>query len=393
VGPNVRFSPMPILRPPCLLLGLLLLVSLACQAAGGLRYPDNLAWRLVTEQEVQQITGCPERLGDEKREAPALFEEPAAPLAAIEAIPDETPVMTVPQTSWEVAPFPTLDPPLPQGIRSDRVTPAGREPVVFSDISTRIGEAPSAALRPRPTALGQQLLGPRSRLPNPFTLRRYHARDRGFFQIALYGGSSGLEAERDYRTLRTAAPNRRTLDGVGSQAFLSVVPLAPESATASEPGPTPSPSPSAPPRQTRAFADLAPFGRPRWDLLDKGLIQARSAPAFQSIPVDLGLPEGLGANPEPVAAPSPTPSPSPPPAVEPPFDGTPDLPTREAGTAPDPDPFGGTVDLEEGGVQVLVAFFPDKGVVLELAMDPRLGDIQALIRVAFLVQSRLLQRW
>ena len=31
--------------------------------------------------------------------------------------------------------------------------------------------------------------------------------------------------------------------------------------------------------------------------------------------------------------------------------------------------------------------------MLELAMDDRIGDTQALMRLAFLVQARLLQRW
>ncbi len=375
------------LRLPCLPLFLILVVALACQAASGeLRYPANLAWRLVTEQEVQEITGCPESLGHEQSKAAPLFDEPGAPLAAIQAIADETPVMTVPRSSWEVAPFPTLDPPLPQGVRSDRVRPEGNTPVVFSDVSTKVVEAPSAALHPRPTALGQQLLGPRSTLPVPFTLRRYHARDRGFFQIALYGGSSGLEAERDFRTLRAAAPNRRKVEGVGSQAFLSVVNQDPR--TQAAPDPTPSPSPGTSGGQAMAFAELEPLGRPRRDLVDKGLIQARSAPAFQSIPVDLGLPDLRGQGPAPGADAQPSPA-----AAEPPPDQPPQAEVEVPSTGANPEPFGGRVNLDEGGLQVLVAWFPEKGVVLELALDSRLGDPQALMRVAFLVQGRLLQRW
>ncbi len=377
---------MNLLRLLCYPVCLFLMATLACQAApDGLRYPRNLAWRLVTEQEIQEFTGCPEDLGGEQQDAEPLFGQPRAPLGAIEAIPDAYPVMTTPQSSWEVAPFPTLDPPLPDGARGDRVKPEGNEPVVFADISTEIAEAPSAALRPRPTALGQQMLAPRSELPHPFTLRRYHARDRGFFQICLYGGSSGLEAERDFRTLRTSAPNRRQVDGVGGQAFLTVIPREPEPTA---PSLTPEPSPPAAPTPGSAFEDIAPFGRVRRDLVDQGLIRASSAPAFQTIPVDLGLPEGFGATPAPATAPEPPPAPEQavPQEVEAPGDTDP-LASRN------PDPFGGSVNLGQGGVQVLVALFPDKGVVLEVAMDDRIGDVQSLMRLAFLIQARLLQRW
>ena len=364
------------MRTPAACLGLLFLgVLLALSALGvraqeGLRYPRDLAWRLVTEKEIQEHSGCPQELGQEQQEADPLFDAPQAPLGAIAALPDKEPVLLTPRSStWEVAPFPSLEPPPPRDLppealkswqdKQARVAPEGQRPVTFADISTETSEAPAAALRPRPTLMGQQLLAPASELPRPFSLRRYHTRDRGFFQVALYGGSSGLGAERDYHTLRAAAPNRKVVDGVGEEAFLSLLPRAP--------APAPEPSPAA----QSAFQEITPLGEVRLDLVDEGLIKASQAPSFQTIPVDLGLPEGLKkdrSQPEPEG-------------------------TEDPLAPPDPDPFGGSVSSGEGGVQVLVAFFPAKGLVLEMAMDDRVGDTQALLRLAFLAQARLLQRW
>lgn len=351
-----------LLRPLLLVLALAVLGAAASADQEDLRYPRNLAWRLVTEQEVREISGCPQALGREEQDAPALFPAPQAPLGGIEAAIDREPVLLQPQTQWDVAPFPSLEPPPPAGLPEEalrkwkeRVAPQGPAPEVFAEVSTDVVEAPSAALRPRATAMGEQFLAPATELPRPFSLRRYHTKDRGFFQVAVYGGASGLTAERDFRTLRAAAPNRRPVPGVGEAAFLALVPR--------PPAPAPAPAPDT------AFESIAPLGEKRLDLVDEGLIKAKSAPSFQSIPVDLGLPEGLHKeHEEPVAA-------------EDPLDKA------------DPEPFGGAVAPGESGTQVLVAFFPSKRLVLELAMDDRIGDSQALVRLALLVQARLLQRW
>lgn len=391
-----RFSP----RPACLFLAAILaLGSLSVQAdPDGLRYPRNLAWRLVTEKEIQEVTGCPEEPGRAQENSEPLFDEPRLPLGAVEAIPNEKPMLTRPQSSWEVAPFPALEPPPPSDlpdqarkIWQERVQPQGVQPVVFADISTDVREAPAAALRPRPTALGQQLLAPEADLPRPFTLRRYHTNTRGFFQIALYGGTSGLTAERHFQTLRAAAPNRRTVEGLGESAFLSLIARQRPAEPAAEPEVAPRPAPE--PSPETAFEDIAFQGPVRYDLLDEGLIRARSAPAFQSIPVDLGLPDNLQPD-SPSQASGPeaaSPDPEVQEAPAEPLESPP--PPRDPLQEPDPDPFGGSARIDEGGIQVLIAFFPRKGVVLELAMDDRIGDTQALMRLAFLVQARLLQRW
>lgn len=360
----MRIPPLP---RALLLLGLLMVALGFALPAGAAdeRYPANLAWRLITEREIQDLTGCPQALGGEETEAAPLFPPPEIPLEGIEAARGLAPVLVRPPSQWDVAPFPTLDPPppsdLPESARAAREAeppaPEGPRPDVFGDISTETREAPSAELRPRTTTVSDALVTPDSTLPVPFSLRRYHTKDRGFFQIALYGGDSGIAAERHYRTLHSAAPNRKPVSGVGDEAFVALLPRpAPEA--------PPAPEPARP-----AFGDIEPVGEKRLDLVDEGLAKARSAPAFQTIPTNLGIPDGLRKD-------------KPQEPTEDPLD-------KEFG----PDPFGGAVTAPGGGVQVLVAFFPSKGVVLEIAMDDRVGDTQNLMRLAFMVQSRLLQRW
>lgn len=361
----------PPLSRPALLMGLLLLAALGFALpalAAEDRYPANLAWRLITEKEIQDLTGCPQPLGREETEAPPLFEPPQTPLGDIETVANREPVLMRPDSQWDMAPFPTLEPPPPKDLPEEAraawearrpTASTGPQPDVFADIGTDHREAPSAQLRPRSTALSEALVTPDAHLPVPFSLRRYHTKDRGFFQVAVYGGESGIAAERHYRTLHAAAPNREPVSGVGEEAFMALVPRvqAPVEPTA------------APEAAGPAFGGIDPIGPKRLDLVDEGLAKAKSAPAFQSIPVDLGVPEGLRKEHQ----------------------------DEEPGQDPldkqDLDPFGGTANASGGGVQVLVAFFPSKGVVLELAMDDRVGDSQSLIRMAFLVQGRLLQRW
>lgn len=359
-------------RPPLsrrtLLMGLLLLAALGFAlpaTAADERYPANLAWRLITEKEIQELTGCPQPLGREESEAPPFFEPPQTPLGGIETMGNRGSVVIRPDSQWDVAPFPTLEPPPPKdqegraAWEARQTASTGPRPDVFSDIGTEHREAPSAQLRPRNTTISDALVTPDDHLPVPFSLRRYHTKDRGFFQVAVYGGESGIAAERHYRTLHAAAPNREPVSGVGEEAFMALVPR-----------PRPPEEPKAAPEEAGpAFGAIDPVGPKRLDLVDEGLAKAKSAPAFQSIPVDLGVPEGLRK----------------------------ERHDEEPGEDPldkqDLDPFGGSANASGGGVQVLVAFFPSKGLVLELAMDDRVGDSQSLIRMAFMVQSRMLQRW
>ena len=64
------------------------------------------------------------------------------------------------------------------------------------------------------------------------------------------------------------------------------------------------------------------------------------------------------------------------------------------------DPFALRPDLSDsknGGkgssLLVLIIHYPEKDTVVELAMDTRMGSLQSLIAMAYLVQGRLLNRW
>ncbi|MBQ7567205.1 hypothetical protein IJT17_00190 [bacterium] len=445
-----------------------------------LRYPDNLAWRLITEREIQQFTNCPELPGYEKTHALPLFSQPLAPLSQIKAAPNGRLPLETPASTWEIAPFPYIAPPAhdsgwqpavagkiiagqaPPAPRPEAETvPSQQTPEVFSEVSP--GESPSAALRPRPRTAGEQLLLPSDRLPEPFSLRRYSTDEHGFFQIALYSGYSSINAEVAYKTLRTASPNRQAISGLGSEAFLSLLELPPDPNSKAER----SRDNKLPPEsfgtgeQEISFAEIEPEGSQRFDLTDEAYIKAKQAPFFNDVPIEAAsltavlpnsLPEALrqtGADapalsairqsdtrdfpmaatgslpnsavsdslPLPAAAPKPM-------AIS--DEGSPDdsaqgqadpmfsSPNEMSLSAPAPafansdsedeqinDPFAERPNLsqtelgqtETPHILVLIMHFPEKDAVVELAMDTRMGTLQNLIAMAYLVQGRFLQRW
>jgi hypothetical protein len=326
------------------------LLSGAPRAEEFVRYPENIAWRLVTEREIQEITGCPESLGDEEKAAPALLEPPSQPLEGIEPAPNSSPYAPPLPSQWAVPPFPQMPPALPADAppearaawEKSAADPEPR-PEVWSELAPEVPQPPSARVRPLEPQPWKPGSGPRE-LPRPFSLRRYHTRSLGFFQIALYGGGTSIRAEADFDALKAAALLREPVEGIGEEAFLVRLHL-----------PAPEPQPSPPAEAAVPFEEVAPVGRPRPDLVDPGLVRARSAPSFQDIPTE------LGAEPRPKEEP----------------------PTA----APPPEPPRGPA------LMVLLAKFPSKGVVLELAMDERLGGLQHLLQIALLVQNRLLTRW
>lgn len=339
------------------------LLLLLVPAASG--YPDNLAWRLVTEGEVQRITGCEEPLENEQSEADPLYEPPRMPLAEIEPYQAEPRALVPPPRQWEVPPWPTVDPALPRDMPPEAaerlrererprafegIPPEEKAPLTWSDLPPVSNPAPSALLRPRPAyrteLLPQSLMG---ELPRPFSLRRYHTRDRGFFQIALYGGETLLTTERTFRILKGSLLDRTPVEGIGEEAFL---------ARLSRPGHRDGAAEASParPQEGVPFASIPADGSSRGDLLDRGLPAAQPAPAWPSIPVYLQT--GAGSEKEP---------------------------PRSAPEGERPPP--------SRGILVLVAHLPAKNLVLELLLDERIGDTQSLIEIAMLVQRRLIERW
>lgn len=450
----------------CALAGLLSAPPL-CAAPSHLRYPDNLAWRLITEREIKNFTNCPEMPGYEKTHALPIFSQPLAPLGGVQVVPNGQLPLEMPSKTWQVAPFPYIAPPdkdsgwqpaVAGTVIAGQAPPSPRPaaepkneqtPSVFNDVLT--SETPSAALRPRARTAGEQLLAPADRLPEPFSLRRYSTDKHGFFQIALYSGYSSINAEIAYKTLRTASPNRQAVSGLGSEAFLSLVELPPDPNSEAERSRehTLSPESFDGSAQEMGFSGIAPEGSQRFDLTDTAFIKARQAPFFNDIPISAAnltealpdsLPEALRSLGDPsLSAPDSLPdaSGSPPKGqkARPAETDTSALPLPAAAPAPlaintdgtasesedsaapsaaDPfaettqaaaddeesaDPFAQRPDLsahtddKNGSLLVLIIHYPEKDTVVELVMDTRMGSLQSLIAMAYLVQGRLLNRW
>lgn len=450
----------------CALAGLLSAPPL-CAAPSHLRYPDNLAWRLITEREIKNFTNCPEMPGYEKTHALPIFSQPLAPLSGVQVAPNGQLPVERRATTWEVAPFPYIAPPdkdsgwhpavagkviagqAPPSPHPEKEPQDEKKPAVFTDVLTL--DTPSAALRPRARTAGEQLLTPADRLPEPFSLRRYGTDKHGFFQIALYSGYSSINAEIAYKTLRTASPNRQAVSGLGSEAFLSLVELPPDPNSEAERSRdhTLTPESFENADQEMGFSGITPEGSQRFDLTDTAFIKARQAPFFNDIPINAAnltetlpetLPEALrslgavsapGSDSQPEAAllPSesqdvqtkktnaaalPLPAAAPAPlAIS--ADGTAaesadSLPVSESDPLTDAaqareneeaiaDPFARRPDLSDkadkkgGSLLVLIIHYPEKDTVVELAMDTRMGSLQSLIAMAYLVQGRLLNRW
>ena len=403
------------------------------------RYPENLAWRLVTERELSLITQCPEDFREREHAAPPLFEAPSLPMSGLEVLTDSASESfassTVPST-WEVPPFAVIGPPLPKQGKSSSALATTSEtssqlknalrpseqaiiPAVFGEISadSSRAELPDPSLRPLRAQYLDKLNRPDAQLPTPFSLRRYHTKSLGFFQIALYGNDKGLLAERAYNTLRAAAPNLRSLKGFGSKAFISFLPA---------------PEPEKPfdletAKGEFTFSALEPEGDVRFDQLDPGLIKSRTAPSFNKIPVT-SLPEGFDEDLRRQLAASqykniridedPTSGQSPYTGVSSGkedqsddksdksndqtnnsnsagelFVGNLTASTNDADSA-DINPFAVKTNFSKDlkGMYVMEIYYPQQSLVCELAADTRFADLRSMLDIALLVQARM-QRW
>ena len=404
------------------------------------RYPENLAWRLVTERELSLITQCPESFREREHSAPPIFEAPSVPMSGLEVFTDSTPESftsnAVPST-WEVPPFAVIGPPLPEkekGSSSDaqdaskasgsfknafRPSDPVVVPAVFGEISadSSRAELPDPNLHPLKAQYLAKLNRPDTQMPTPFSLRRYHTKSLGFFQIALYGNNKGLLTEQIYNTLKAAAPNLRSLKGFGSKAFISFLPA---------------PEPEKPfdletAKGEFTFSALEPEGDVRFDQLDPGLIKSRTAPSFTKIPVT-SLPEGFDEDLRRQLAASqykniridedPTSGQSLYAGVSSGkedqsddksdksndqtnnsnsagelFVGNLTASTNDADSA-DINPFAVKTNFSKDlkGMYVMEIYYPQQSLVCELAADTRFADLRSMLDIALLVQARM-QRW
>lgn len=309
-------------------------------------FDENLAWRLANPGEIRRITNIRARLRKESNKAEPLFVLTPPPFDDIAAAPNKLGNKPVVAKSWEVPPWPTVDPALPKDISPQtlRILEARRNEYDEADVWGELApagqakKAPSFLLRPRVVPVDQQFVFRIKEIPEPFSLRRYFDRKDVFIEIAAYGGTTSFKAEEAFRALKEAATKQTKLEGIGREAFLTRIEITDED---------PNEDPNAMP-----FADVEPSGEARPDLLDSSVAEAMTAPAFSDLPVkDL---EGKRIK-----------------YVEP----------SKRGRSQDPKVLQSFL--------IVVAFFPDDAVTVTLALEERLGSVQDLLRMAMMVQSKL----
>ncbi|MCA9796038.1 MAG: hypothetical protein KC910_29720 [Candidatus Eremiobacteraeota bacterium] len=335
------------------LIALILLSGLAGWAQdGALRYPQDIAGRLVERGDVQKVTGCKQRLRDTSKDNPPLLVVSGPPLEGIPVAPESNQRTVAPPVQWTLPPFAAVNPALPRELPEEvraQLAAADEEPEATPDVWSSLTPdtaKPSALLRPRVVTAAERLIPRDFETPRAFSQARYSEGGEEFFEISVFGGTTSFRAEDAFMALRAAAPDRERIEGIGVDAFLTHLEIAAPEPTETTPAP-PQPDPNAKP-----FDEIPTLGPARPDLLDPGRVDAASAPAFQSIPTT------LEANRVKLSAP-----------------------------APKPEVKAETVPAQE--ISILVAYFPDQAVTVQLAVDRRVGTFQNLVNLALQTQRKL----
>lgn len=367
-------------------LGLGLSLLLSGQAQSPNLYPRDLAVILMNENDVETETSLTGGFNKVEESAPSLLGPPVVPLGELPVTETSDVRLRRPPKQWEVPPFPSLEPALPKDLppevkdRLERENQApGPQAPVFGDVAPYNYEI-SAELRPRSTA-ANPLSVEGGDAPVPFSLRRYQTTKLGFVQVAVYGGTTSIRAEQIYQSLRAAALNREPLQGFGKESFVARIPAPAEKAPPqekekppAEPSPSPPPEASAPP-DGRGFDDIAVVGPARPDLVDRGMAESASAPSFKGVPTVLQPKDASPSSDDRQAED--------------------DLDTGEAAGPPTPitrSPLQPN-DSQGPSMLVLVAYFPDRAAVLEVAVDERIATLQQLLNLALKAQARLGEVW
>lgn len=321
-------------------------------------YGEDLARRLASPAEIRELTSITyKQLRRESRQADPLFVLTPPPFADIPAAPPSQTQASGRPRQWSLPPWAYLDPALPPDAPESLIQAmeARRGDQELADTWTEVPVAgaeqrhASVFLRPRPVAPGEEFVFRQKEIPPAFSLRRYHDSDENIFiEIAAYGGTTSFKAEEAFRAMKEAATKQEPLLGVGEEAFLTRVVVTTEPPPKQEPPAFDGPAPPKPP----PFAEVAPSGRPRPDLIDSGRAVALKAPAFKDVAVA-------------------------------------DLAGKQISFVKGPKryvPKGGHV---KQSLMVVVAFFPDQALTLTFAMEERLGNVQDLIAVALHAQRKL----
>lgn len=307
-------------------------------------YDEDLTWHLANPGEIHKVTTIKAKLKREVKEAPPLFVLTPPPFEDILAAPNSAEHKTKKPDSWDLPPWPSVDPPLPaNATAAEKLLYEHRKqetasPDVWPELGSPGGEKerPSQLLRPRVVPLDQEFVFHIKEIPKPFSLRRYFDSEDTFFQVAAYGGTTSFKAEEAFRAIKEAATRQTKLEGIGDEAFMTRLEI-----TEKEEDPNAMP-----------FADVEVKGEARPDLTDSGRAEALLAPAFQEIAVK-------------------------------------DLEGHKV-TFVDPNKkYRSDEPKVLQSLLVLVAYFPDEAVTLSFAMDEKLGSIQDLIAVAMTAQRKL----
>lgn len=322
-------------------ISIFLFLALTCWSSADTLYGEDLAWRLANPKEIKRVTTIKARLRRESKEADPLFILTPPPFDDIPTAPDKSRSGNASAKSWQVPPWPTVDPALPdQDPRERNLEPEPSSSVgVWSEVDPIGGNnrAPSILLRPRSISPEERLVFRPKEIPEPFSLRRYYDRHDVFIEIAAYGGTTSFKAEEAYRALKEAATGRQDLEGIGTSAFLTRLEIVEEIESEDDKQP---------------FSDLPVRGDSRPDLMDSGQAAALLAPAFQELAVkDL---EGRTIK---------------------------YLDPNKRYRSQDPKVL--------GTLLAIVAFYPDRALTVSVIIEERLGGVQDLVAIAMLTQKKL----
>jgi hypothetical protein len=306
-------------------------------------YSDDLAWQLASPGEIKRVTNIRARLRKEDKDAEPLFVLAPPPFEEITAAPNIMGNVPVKPKSWDLPPWPTVDPPIPADLpQATRELMAARRKDQTADVWSELDPAgdqePSVLLRPIEVPVDQQIVVRANEIPPPFSLRRYYDSEEVFIEVAAYGGTTSFNAEKAFRALKEAATRQKSLDGVGQEAFLTRVEVFEDTEE----------------EDALPFEELAPAGEQRPELLDSGSAEALLAPAFQDVPV-----KGLEGRRISFADPS-----------------------KKVYRKDGPE--------VKQSVLVIVAFFPEQALTVSLSIEERMGTVQDLVAVAMLVQRKIL---
>ncbi len=238
-----------------------------------------------------------------------------------------------PAVSWTVPPFATIGPPGTEELGPARTV---SQAPVFAEVDTE-REAPSPYLRPKAGPNKVQARFGDFEIPEPLSRACYASNDAGVFEFSLYGGTSSFAAEDAFEALAAALENKHELKGYGERSMLGEFKEQFAKKYLEE----------------KRFESVEVVGKPQPDAIDPGLNAARKAPVFKDIstrPLSAGHLD-LSKLPKPKQAPARAPR----------------------------------------DYWVLLAYYPEKALALEFAVDKRLGNPQNLVDMANQVHNLLKQ--